>query len=204
LASCNITEWLPATDYREHALMNATLAYVAWASLVMLLGCAASTAAELTPPVLAPPVFATAPPKSVKNWIWYQIVGLRNHPFPIVYLSTKRFDTRLPEVLIVVARPRFSIVSKYTRSRIARSDCANGRVEPGAVGNVEIAVHEGGRTLRCVMPQASACDFLAGVEMLSGMDWTADELKPIVDLAVNVGACHYRQDTNGQWHHDPT
>jgi hypothetical protein len=199
LASCNITGKLPATDYREHALVKATLAYIAWASLVMLLGCAASTAAEL-----APPIFATTPPKPVKNWIWYQIVGLRNHPFPIVYLSTKRFDTRLPEVLIVVARPRFRIVSKYTRSRIARSDCAKEVSVPGEVGNVEIAVHEEGRTLRCVIPQASACDFLAGVQMLSGMDWTADELKPIIDLAVNVGGCHYRQDANGQWHHDPT
>jgi hypothetical protein len=166
----------------------------------MPLACtAASTATDLPPPI-----FATAPPKSVTHWIWYQIVGLRNHPFPIIYLSTKRFETRLPEVLIVVARPRFSIVSRYTRLRIARPDCTKDVFVPGAVGNVEIAVHDGGRTLRCVMPQAAACEFLAGIQKLPDMEWTADELKPITDLAVNVGGCHYRQDTNGQWHQDPT
>ena len=59
----------------------------------------------------------------VKRWISYEIVGPRNHPFPIVYLSTLHFETWLAEFLIVLPEPRYDIVAADTQARIARPDC---------------------------------------------------------------------------------
>jgi hypothetical protein len=189
-----------ATEYRDLALMRHIRFCTIFAGAAMLLArCSPAVAdIEFSP---ASPVFAKRPPSFVRRWIWFQNVGLRNHPFPIVYLSTKRFPTRVPEMLIVVSPARFSIVSRYARTLIAKPDCVDDVFVLGADGNIKIVVRDANRTRRCVLSRASACDFFAGLVPLSNMGWTSDELKPISDLTATA-ACDYVQSSKGERHHD--
>jgi hypothetical protein len=133
---------------------------------------------------LSIPLFARDP--GVKRWIWYEILGPRNHPLPIVYLSTQPFKTRRGEFLIVLPPTRYDIISAYTRARIARPDCP-GKEPAGDVWyTVEIAEHDEKHTRRCVLPQALACDYLSGVVKLSGINWTPTELQPITEFMMEI------------------
>ena len=129
---------------------------------------------------------ATARNPGVKYWISYEIVGPRNHPFPIVYLSTQHFRAIPPELIVVLPKRRYDIVSAYTQARIARPDC------PGEMPTDEkqytFGIVEGAeeRTQSCVLPQASACDYLSGVVKLSGVNWTTEELRPIKDFMLTM------------------
>ncbi len=115
----------------------------------------------------------------VKDWIWYQILGPRNSPYSILYLSPQRFETYIGEHLIVLPLARYDIVSSYTESRMARPDC------PGDSGlamdwyTVQIAEHNKKHTRQCVLPQRSACDYLTGVVRLRDINWTATQLRQL-------------------------
>jgi hypothetical protein len=121
-----------------------------------------------------------------QRWISYEILGPRNHPFPIIYLSTQSFKPTWDEFPVVVQPARYDMLAAYTRARIARPDC------PGKwpVGNVWYAVQVIERDEEyvgnCVLPQALACNYLSGVVNLPGINWTASELRPITLFMSNV------------------
>jgi hypothetical protein len=131
-------------------------------------------------------VAASARDPGVAHLISYEILGPRNHPFPIVYLSTRYFHTTLGEFVVVLPKTRFDVVSAYTQARFARPDCPG---EP-PIGDiwytVKITEHNKKRTRACVLPQASACEYLLGVAKLEGMDWTRKELQPIRDFGLEA------------------
>ena len=116
----------------------------------------------------------------VKRWIWYQILGTRNHPLPILYLSTQSFKTMADELLVVLPLAKFQLVSAFTQARIARTDCPGEKPRADIGNTVEIGVHVDRHTRRCVLPQESACDYLSGVLKLPGVDLTDTERQPIV------------------------
>jgi len=125
---------------------------------------------------------ATARDPGVEHWISFQILGPRNHPFPILYLSTRRFRTTLPEFIIVLSSRRYYILSAYTQERIVRPDCS-GEPPIDDVGyTFEIAGRIKKGIQRCVLRQELACAYLAGVINLSGINWTAAEFRPITDF----------------------
>ena len=130
-------------------------------------------------------IAAEARDPGVKRWISYDILGNRNHPFPIVYFSTQHFKTWVGEFLIVLPQQRYDVLSAYTQARIARDDCPG----PEHVGDVWYTVRvieHKKRTQRCVLPQGSACDYLSGVEKLSGINWTTSEVRTITDFVAEV------------------
>ena len=146
----------------------------------LIIGASVTAAENLT---LSP--FARSP--SVKRWIWYQVLGPRNHPFPIVYLSTEHFQTTPLEFLVVLPPATYDIVSAFTRARIARPDCP-GKEPTGDVWyTVEIAEHHREQTQHCVLPQRLACEYLSGVVKLGGIDRTAKELGPIAGFMREIG-----------------
>jgi hypothetical protein len=122
----------------------------------------------------------------VKRWIWYQIVGPRNHPLPIVYLSTQPFKTMSDELLIVLSPAKYDIISAYTRVRIARADCPGEELRRGGWYTVEIAQYNEKHTQRCMLPQVLACDYLSGVLNLSGINWTATERRTLTHFMSEV------------------
>jgi hypothetical protein len=122
----------------------------------------------------------------VKRWIWYQIVGPRNHPLPIVYLSTQPFKTMSDEILIVLPPARYDFISAYTQARIAHTDCSGERLHQGAWHAIEIAEHNEKHTQHCILPQALACDYLSGVFSLSGIKWTTTEKRTLTRFMLEV------------------
>ena len=122
----------------------------------------------------------------VKRWIRYQIIGPRNHPLPIVYLSTQSFKTMSDEFLVVLPLAKYQVVSAFTQARVARTDCPGEKPRGDIWNTVEIAEHSDKHTRRCVLPQESACDYLSSVLKLSGVDLTATERQPIVNFMAEV------------------
>ena len=149
-------------------------------ALTALIFCTSITSAE----DISLSLFARDP--GVEHWIWYEILGPRNHPLPIVYLSTQHFKTRTNEFLIVLPPARYDIISAYTQARIARPDCSGEEPRENVWYTVRIAGHHEKDTQRCVLPQAPACDYLSSVVKLSGINWTARELQPITDFMLEV------------------
>lgn len=124
----------------------------------------------------------------VKRWISYEIIGPRNHPFPIVYLSTQEFEILRGESLIVLPQQRYDIISADTQARIARPDCPGNEAVGPVWYSVKITAHEK-HTRHCVLPRALACHYLSGVVKLSGINWTVAELRPITDF-MEEDACN--------------
>jgi hypothetical protein len=122
----------------------------------------------------------------VKRWIWYQVLGPANSPYTIVYLSVERFKTIGGEDLVVLPPTRYHIISSYTEWRIKRSDCAGDTAQANAWYSVQIAEHEKGQTRQCILPQRSACQYFSRARRLHGINWTADELRPIAGFMAQI------------------
>jgi len=121
----------------------------------------------------------------VHQWIAYQIVGPRNHPSPIVYVTTRHFKTKLPEFLLVLPKWRYALLSAYTNARIVGPACRAAPVDD--IGyTFEIARRVEKRVQRCDLPKATACAYLAGVVGLSGVNWTRYELQPFTDFMLTM------------------
>lgn len=133
--------------------------------------------------------FARKPP--VRHLISYDILGNRNHPFPILYISTQHFETWRGEFLIVLPQSRYDAIAAYTQDRISRADCPGNEHIGDVWYTIRIIEHEK-NTQRCVLPQALACDYLAGVEKLSGINWSAAELRQINEFIGEL-RCNWRR-----------
>ena len=134
--------------------------------------------------VTFPPLEESIPPTSVTHWIKYKVLGPRNAPFPVILISTRRYKPLgLLETLIVLPRRRYDIVARFTESQ--STDCMHPL--PTEFPWYTLGVFERDLlTPKCVMPQTYACKYLFDVSKLSGMSWTAAELKPINDLAISM------------------
>jgi hypothetical protein len=122
----------------------------------------------------------------VTRWISYEILGPRNHPLPIVYLSTQRFKTMSDEHLVVLPPARYDVISAYTQAHIAGPDCPGEEPRGNVWYTVKIAEHHEKHTQSCVLLQALACDYLSGVLKLSGVNLTATERQPITNFMAEV------------------
>ena len=145
-------------------------------SLAFSMFCAGITTAD----TVSMAVFARNP--GVPHSISYEILGPRNHPFPVVYISTRHFRTILGEFLVVLPQARFDILSAHTRARLARPDCPGEAPVTDVWYTVRISEHDRKGTQACVLSQALACDDLSLVVHLAGIHWTAEELRPITDF----------------------
>ena len=152
-------------------------------TVVAMSGCATADNQEL------PAVFATPPRSSVQHWSWFQIVSIQNHGVPIVYISTRNFKTHLGEALIIVSQSRFDSLAKFTDAQFASLDCAVRPPPPYKPVTLEVALHENAPTRTCIMPSATACEFLTAVASLPAMEWTERELSPIAYLRREFPAC---------------
>jgi len=163
------------------------------AGLVLLTAWATADAVTFPP---FPPSEESIPPPSVKHWIKYKVLGPRNAPFPVILITTRRYKPLgILEALIVVSRPKYNIVAKFTGSLSA--GCMKLPLQEPPPWYT-LGIFEGDvLTPICVMPKVVACKYLSDVSTLSGMNWTAEELKPINDLAVSM-TCRGRTYSNGK------
>lgn len=128
-------------------------------------------------------IYGRKPDSSVSQWIRFVVLGNRNSPFPIIWISPQHFRTSgFPEFLIELRRPRYKIVDNFTKIRIMRSDCVRRDPRRPPWYTVEISQYADGYTRMCIIPGKSACRYLSGILRLPGVDWTSDERKPIANF----------------------
>jgi hypothetical protein len=127
----------------------------------------------------------TARDPGATRLISYEILGPRNHSLPIAYVSTQRFATWQDEFLVVLPLRRYSVISEYTQARLDQTDCP-GKELIGVEYAVRITKHDKPRTEHCILQKAMACDYLAGVLELSGIEWRATERKRIADFTAEL------------------
>jgi hypothetical protein len=126
----------------------------------------------------ATPSFDAMPDKSLGRWVRLENDGPRNHPIPDIYISTNLFKLGITEVLLVLTPAKYQLVTDFTRSRIARGSClTEERLSDGIP--ITISEYHEGRIEKCVLPQASSCEYLAGFVSLPGVNWAAGDLKQI-------------------------
>jgi hypothetical protein len=150
--------------------------------LAILLVSSIAIASNAVPePFEPPPIFGSTPPTA--HWIWYVVAGQKDRSAPVVYISTRKFKTRWPEVLIVLPRAKYNIVSHFVQTRLAAANCPLEVQKPLPSYAVQILEHHGGHTSSCMISQASTCEHIADVMKLPGMDWSPAELNIFDEFA---------------------
>jgi hypothetical protein len=134
-------------------------------------------------------VYGSPPP--VKQWIYLDISGPRNHPLPIIYISPYHFKTELPEFLIVLPQSTYTSIAMLTESLPARSGCAVVWPKPLPDHSVVVHQHAKGLTHSCVLPQTAACAYLSDVRSLAG---NSSVVQPITYVEGEIGCA--RGDTD--------
>jgi len=83
---------------------------------------------------------------------------------------------------------RYDIFFEYTQARIGRTrtDCQGAEPRGNVWYTVEVVQHDKKTAQRCILPQAAACDYLSSVVKLSGMSWSATELRPITGFMSEI------------------
>jgi hypothetical protein len=116
----------------------------------------------------------------VARWISYEILGPNNHTYPIVYLSTRSFKTRLNEFLTVLPEAKYNDISNFNHARIQRNDCPGEDPRSNYVWyTVKISQRDSKSDQYCILPQKLACDYLHAVVKHVRGSWALEELRPI-------------------------
>ena len=130
---------------------------------------------------------AEVPHPEIKHLISYSIWGPVNHPYPVVYLSTRHFETTSDAFLTVLAPHRYNIVSTFTKAQMTRPACMGAPPSVDIWYSVKITARDQKRTRTCILPQALACAYLSDLVKLSGINWSTQELMPIGAFMGEVG-----------------
>lgn len=150
-------------------------------SLFLLNNAMMSRADQL--PLPDPRVFmeGQTPDAQVKHWLRLTVLGERNKPFPVIFISPQRFKTPgFPETHIVLRDKEYRVLTVFTRTK----RCSIGIIERPAWGTVLITEYkDAAASDLCVMTPAAACDYLSAISMLPSINWTATQLEPIHELA---------------------
>jgi hypothetical protein len=116
----------------------------------------------------------------VGRWIFYQIVGPSNHPYPILYFSTSSFETARNEFLTVLSKQDFEALSRSTKARIDQSDCPGEMPRSNFIWyTVQISRRDRGPVKTCFIPQNKACEYLFSMLQLAQRTWSADQFHPL-------------------------
>jgi hypothetical protein len=116
---------------------------------------------------------------AVEHWISYEILGPRDHPYPITYLSTRRFKVNSLEFLLVLARRDYARIAQFTTAQFAQPECPGTMPAEDVWRSVEVTVHNKSGTQKCILPQKLACKYLSGVAKRDGLNFTSDEASAI-------------------------
>jgi hypothetical protein len=128
-----------------------------------------------------PPIDGTNPSGTIKRWIRLRVEGPSNHPFAMVLISTKRFQTWREE-MIVLSPVRYEVIDRFTQSRMSQPDCKSFKeFRPGRLFDnmISISVYNEGRIRSCAMPKAESCNFLSELVDIPDVNWTEAEIQPV-------------------------
>jgi hypothetical protein len=128
-----------------------------------------------------PPIGGTNPSGTIKRWIRLRVEGPSNHPFAMLLISTKRFQTWREE-LLVLSPVRYEVIDRFTQSTMSQPDCKSFDEfppEPPYDNMISISERNEDRSRSCVMLKAESCDFLSELMYLPDMNWTEAEIRPV-------------------------
>jgi hypothetical protein len=161
-------------------------AFVVLLGLVGLAFISRSIEARPLPIPPAPPdnIFGTPPPKHIETWIRISVLGLRAHPFPILWLSPRTFERSYFEKLIVLSPEEYRGVVSLARSY----PC----LDPWAKFPEDVAVFvtEHSRTLvgrGCRLPSTTQCKFLSNLSELPSIRHVAKDEDFVRNFGMSVG-----------------
>jgi hypothetical protein len=135
-------------------------------------------------------MYGQTPDAQVKSWIRLAVLGARDKPFPVIFISPQRFKSPgFPEVHIVLRGKEYRALSVFTRTK----RCSIGVVERPAWGTLLITEYRDGHSSNlCVMPPEASCDYLSTMSMLASINWTSTQLEPIHELADAIKCNEHR------------
>jgi hypothetical protein len=130
----------------------------------------------------------------IQRWIRYVVVGLRNHPIPIVFFSPHEFRPKtFLELLSVLSDSEYKSLSAFTSSQACTGQRLGPNNDQWRAG--EITEHEGDKTTRCTFLPIDACNYLAGITELPDIRWTPAQLKLIHRITVETN-CQFNNSNS--------
>jgi hypothetical protein len=133
----------------------------------------------------APNLPGEPPAPNISKWLRLRIIGNTFQPArPIIWISPQAFETTAPDQLAVLTRREYTTLSNFAHSYRCSK---NGVIDaaPDTLLITEYALREK-RTI-CVLPRATACEFLEKMASAPGIYWSATRSRPIRNLSTSIG-----------------
>jgi len=134
---------------------------------------------------VTPPVFGTAPSNTVKKWIKIEVLGPRNEPLPIVFISTVHFKPSGAS-LIVLPRNKYAFALAFSESWIRGAACLTPLPADIAWYTLHIVIHDDAQTSQCAIPHSSACRYLSSLSENPKINWNLGDLNLIRDFLLRI------------------
>ena len=134
---------------------------------------------------LIPPVFGTPPNNAVKRWIKLEVLGPRNEPLPIVYISTVHFKS-FGASLMVLPRNRYAFALAFSKSWIRGTACMTPLPADIPYYTLHIIIHDDAQASRCAIPQSEACMYLSSLSGNPKIKWNSRDLNLIEDFLLRI------------------
>jgi len=167
--ACDAAAYSASAKRSEHEHRNYNWGYTAMTqarlsmTLILLLLCMGSADAAV-------------PSEKINPSLVFNIEGPINHPYLVLYLSTRYFPTESDVLLAVLPLRNYRIVSGFTEALMTRPACTSPGPEADLWYSVRITEHDERRTQRCVLPQRLACNYFAAILQLPDINWSAQNL----------------------------
>jgi hypothetical protein len=141
--------------------------------------------ADSGPFPLAPPIFGTAPSSAVKKWIKVEVLGPRNEPLPIVFISTVHFKTPGAS-LIVLPRNKYAFALAFSESWISGAACITPLPADIPWYTLHIVIHDDVQTSQCAILHSAACKYLSSLSENPKIDWSLRDLNLFRDFLLRI------------------
>jgi hypothetical protein len=125
-------------------------------------------------------VYGTPPAKNVKNWVRLNVLGERNAPWPIIWLSPQRFSRSFPETVITLSRREYRALEVFALA----NGCPVVESSYPSWGTLQVTDYSSGRehTL-CIMPREKACGYLSNLVANTRIGLVGEKLEPVRELS---------------------
>jgi hypothetical protein len=129
-------------------------------------------------------VFGTPPPKAIKNWTRISVLGIRNHPYLILWLSSEEFRRSHFERLIVLPQRDYDDVVTIAQNYA----CLRPEVSFPIRTALLVSVYSSEKGERnCRLPSAARCELMSKLSKISSIVALAHNRQQMAAFATNVG-----------------
>lgn len=128
-------------------------------------------------------ILGTPAPSAAKAWLRFSVLGDRNAPYPIVWISPYSFRRVFPESLVQLTSKEFEALVLFTRT----FHCSHVVSKYPASGTIAISQFQRSSAESvCVLPKLVACRYLSEVFVLQDIRWTKTKREPMDALYTSL------------------